>query len=599
MTSIDLLVQEWLRLDKNPTTRSEIEKLYADQNIDELEKRLRNRISFGTAGLRSNMEAGFSRMNDLTVIQASQGLCMYLLDTLPASVSKGVVIGHDHRHNSERFARLTAAIFITKGFTVYFYRGLVHTPLVPFGVKRLGASCGIMITASHNPKQDNGYKVYWENGCQIISPHDKGIAKSILNNLEPWTWDAELIDNNSLCVDNVKEISDFYFEELKELSHHREDNASSKIKFVYTAMHGVGTQVAKRAFEVFSFNPFLSTKEQEEPDPDFPTVAFPNPEEGKGALALAIKTADENGARIIFANDPDADRFSVSEKQKNGEWNIFSGNQIGIILASAVLENYNAQGKPIYKLAMLASTVSSKMLEKMAKVEGFYFEETLTGFKWLGNKAIDLNQQGYEVLFAYEEAIGFMIGNIVKDKDGVSALVTFAELTVQLDKRGLTVSEYLEELYNKYGYFVSDNSYFICYSPQTIDKIFNKIRFGEKPIKSSELNYPYTYQLSYPSTLAGYKITYIRDLTIGYDTSKPDSKAILPISKSSHMITFGLENSCILTLRTSGTEPKIKYYLELSGKDKAEVKNELHKVTKGVADELLEPEKYGLVYRTE
>lgn len=215
----------------------------------------------------------------------------------------------------------------------------------------------------------------------------------------------------------------------------------------------------------------------------------------------------------------------------SGEWNIFSGNQIGIILASAVLENYNAQGKPISmikfiinffmqysllllltsfiiidKLAMLASTVSSKMLEKMAKVEGFYFEETLTGFKWLGNKAIDLNQQGYEVLFAYEEAIGFMIGNIVKDKDGVSALVTFAELTVQLDKRGLTVSEYLEELYNKYvnvifiiiennfeiflmncfffryGYFVSDNSYFICYSPQTIDKIFNKIRYGENPV---------------------------------------------------------------------------------------------------------------------
>ncbi|GBB97055.1 hypothetical protein RclHR1_02900018 [Rhizophagus clarus] len=599
MASIDSLVQEWLRLDKNPTTKSEIENLYADRNIEELEKRLRNRISFGTAGLRSNMEAGFSRMNDLTVIQASQGLCMYLLDTLPTSVTKGVVIGHDHRHNSERFAKLTAAIFITKGFTVYFYRGLVHTPLVPFGVKRLGASCGIMITASHNPKQDNGYKVYWENACQIISPHDKGIAQSILNNLEPWTWDTDLVDNNPLCIDNVKEISDFYFEELKELSQHGEDNASSKIKFVYTAMHGVGTSVAKRAFEVFSFNPFISTKEQEEPDPDFPTVAFPNPEEGKGALALAIKTADENDARIIFANDPDADRFGVSEKKKNGEWDIFSGNQIGIILASTVLENYKAQGKPINKLAMLASTVSSKMLGKMAKTEGFYFEETLTGFKWLGNKAIDLHQQGYEVLFAYEEAIGFMIGNIVKDKDGISALVVFAELAVQLNKRGLTVSEYLEELYNKYGYFVGNNSYFICYSPQTINKIFNKIRYGENPTKSLELNYPYSYQLSYPSTLAGHKITYIRDLTIGYDTSKPDNKATLPTSKSSHMITFGLENGCILTLRTSGTEPKIKYYLELSGKDKEEAERELHKITKSVADELLEPEKYGLVYRTE
>ncbi|RIA98178.1 hypothetical protein C1645_798393, partial [Glomus cerebriforme] len=599
MASIDSLVQEWLRLDKNPTTRSEIEKLYADQNIDELEKRLRNRLTFGTAGLRSSMKSGFSGMNDLTVIQASQGLCMYLLDTIPTSVNKGIVIGHDHRHNSERFAKLTAAVFLNKGFQVYYYRGLVHTPLVPFGIKKLGASCGIMITASHNPKQDNGYKVYWDNACQIIPPHDKGIARSILNYLEPWIWDAELVNHSPLCIDNVKEISDFYFEELKALSNHREDNASSKVKFVYTAMHGVGTPVAKRAFETFSLNPFISTKEQEDPDPDFSTVAFPNPEEGKGSYAMAMKTADENDARIIFANDPDADRFSVSEKQKNGEWIIFSGNQIGIILASTVLEKYKAQGKPISKLAMLASTVSSKMLERMAKVEGFYFEETLTGFKWLGNKAVDLEQQGYEVSFAYEEAIGFMIGKIVKDKDGVSALATFAELAVQLDKRGLMISEYLEELYKKYGYFITENSYFICHSPPTINKIFNKIRFGENPVKSSESDYPYQYQISYPSTLAGNKITYIRDLTIGYDTSKPDNKANLPTSKSSHMITFGLENGCTLTLRTSGTEPKIKYYLELSGEDKEKVEKELRMITKSVADELLEPEKYELDYKTE
>ncbi|CAG8512396.1 5364_t:CDS:10 [Funneliformis mosseae] len=599
MASIDSLVKEWLRLDKNPTTRLEIEKLYADQNVEELEKRLRKRISFGTAGLRSSMEAGFSRMNDLTVIQASQGLCMYLLDVLPTSVDKGVVIGHDHRHNSERFARLTAAAFLKKGFRVYFYRELVHTPLVPFGVKKLEASCGIMITASHNPKKDNGYKVYWENACQIVPPHDKGISQSISVNLEPWTWDAELVNNSPLCIDNVKEISDAYFEELKAISYHSKENISSKVKFVYTAMHGVGTPVAKRAFETFSLNPFISAKEQEDPDPDFSTVAFPNPEEGRGALAIAMKTADENNAEVIFANDPDADRFSVSEKQKNGEWILFSGDQIGVMLASAVLENYKAHGKPINKLAMLASTVSSKMLKKMAKDEGFYFEETLTGFKWLGNKAIDLTQQGYEVLFAYEEAIGYMIDGIVRDKDGISALVTFAELVVQLNKRGLTISEYLDELYKKYGYFVTETSYFICHSPETIDKIFNKLRFGENPVKSSKPDYLYPYQLSYPSTLSGHKITYIRDLTIGYDTSKPDNQPILPTSKSSHMITFGLENGCNLTLRTSGTEPKIKYYLELSGKDKKEVGNELRKIAHGVSDELLEPEKYGLGYKVE
>ncbi|CAG8495313.1 6602_t:CDS:10 [Diversispora eburnea] len=529
--SIDSLVQEWLRLDKNPSTRSEIEKLYAERNVDELEKRLRYRISFGTAGLRSSMQAGFSRMNDLIVIQTSQGLCMYLLDTIPSSPTRGVVIGHDHRYNSERFAKLSAAVFLSKGFIVYYYRELVHTPLVPYGVKKLNAVCGIMITASHNPKQDNGYKVYWENACQIIPPHDKGIADAISNNLEPQIWDSELVNNNSLCIDKTKEISDSYFEEIKELSHYRDDNVNSNIKIVYTPMHGVGYPVAKNAFKAFSLNDFIVTKEQMNPDPDFPTVAFPNPEEGKGALALSIKTANEVGARIIFANDPDADRFAVAEKGKNDEWVIFTGNQIGVMLASVILEYYKANDK----LAMLSTAVSSKMLSTMAKKEGFYFEETLTGFKWLGNAAIKLSKEGYKVLFAYEEAIGFMIGEIVRDKDGISALALFGELVIQLKKRGIEIRDYLEELYQKYGYFVSDNSYFICNSPVTIDTIFNKIRFGDNPIKSSDPDYPYPYLISYPENIGG--------------------------------------------------------------SDREEVMKELKKIIEGVANELLEPQKYGLGYR--
>nr|CAG8494229.1 3697_t:CDS:10 [Entrophospora candida] len=575
---IESLVQEWLRLDKNPSTRAEIEKLYDERNIEELGKRLLNRISFGTAGLRSKMEAGFSRMNDLTVIQASQGLCVYLLDTLPTSVVNGIVIGHDHRHNSENFARLAAAVFLSKGFLVYFYRELVHTPLVSFGVKKLGAACGIMITASHNPKQDNGYKVYWENACQITRPHDQGIANSIKNNLEPWIWDPYLVDNSSLCIDKTKEMFDAYFEEVKKLSHHQQDNMASNFKFVYTAMHGVGTPMAARAFDVFSLKPFIPTKEQVDPDPDFSTVEFPNPEEGK-----AIKTADGVGANVILATDPDADRFSISEKQKNGEWITFSGDQIGVMLACSILDGY----KKTEKVAMLASTVSSKMLSSVAKKEGFYFGETLTGFKWIGNEAINLEKnQGYDVLFAYEEAIGFMIGDIVRDKDGVTALAVFAELTVQLKKRGTTVSEYLDELYRRYGYFMGKNSYYVCHSPTTINKIFDKIRYDETPAKqTTDSKYP----LSYPTTLANYKVIYTRDLTIGYDSSQPDNKPIFPISKSSQMITFGLENG--------GTEPKIKYYFELSGDDKDQVEMELSRIVKTVIDELLEPEKYANVCR--
>ncbi|CAG8479648.1 5800_t:CDS:10 [Acaulospora colombiana] len=268
-------------LENNPKTRSEIESLRG--NVEELEKRLRNRISFGTAGLRSSMQAGFSRMNDLTVIQASQGFCMYLANTIPESRDRGVVIGYDHRHNSENFARLSAAVFLSKDFKVYFYRGVVHTPLVPYGVKKLEAACGI--------------------------------SDEIEKNLEPWVWDSELVDSHRLCIDKTKEISDAYFEEIRELARYREDNAASNIKIVYTPMHGVGYPAAKRAFEVFSLNPFILTSQQTQ-NPDFPTVKFPNPEEGESALELAMQTADESGARFIFANDPDADRFAVAEKQK-------------------------------------------------------------------------------------------------------------------------------------------------------------------------------------------------------------------------------------------------------------------------------------------
>lgn len=340
-------------------------------------------------------------------------------------------------------------------------------------------------------------------------------------------------------------------------------------------MHGVGYEPASRVFQAAGFKPFDAVAEQKNPDPEFPTVPFPNPEE-TGALDLAMKHATAVGGHIVLANDPDADRFCAAERLPSGKWKVFSGNQIGTLLGARVLEAYKAAGRPIEKLAMLASTVSSIMLKAMAKKEGFHFDETLTGFKWLGNGAISLAEKGYNVEFAYEEAIGYMVGDIVRDKDGVSALLSFAELAVEIYKEGQTLTSYLDSLYQKYGTFVTNNSYIIAGDPALQKKIFDKLR------------------ADYPKQIGKYKIVRIRDLTTGYDSSTPDHKPILPSSASSQMITFELENGCIGTLRTSGTEPKIKYYTELSGRDEQQTSKELASIVSDMIEEWLEPQKNGL-----
>ncbi|KAI9357205.1 hypothetical protein BD770DRAFT_322263 [Pilaira anomala] len=539
------------------------------------------------------MEAGFSRMNDLTVLQASQGLAAYIEQHVDDAKTRGIVIGHDHRHHSDDFARLTAFAFLHRGFKVWYYKHLVHTPLVPYTIKKLNAAGGIMITASHNPKDDNGYKVYWENACQIIPPHDEGIANTILNNLQPWGWDKDLVSVSDLVHDPTDDgIIDAYFDEVKALCKNPEENQSSTIKFAYTAMHGVGTPFAERAFKSFELPPFVPVKEQVVPDPDFPTVAFPNPEEGKGALNLAIQTAEREGATVILANDPDADRLAIAEKQSNGEWIIFTGNQIGSILGAACFEKAIQAGKKPEELAMVASTVSSKFLARMGEVEGFTFVESLTGFKWIGNTAMNLEKQGLNVIFSYEEAIGFTIGDIVKDKDGVSALAFFAEWAIQLNKRGLTAYEYLQELYKKYGYFVSANSYFICDDKLKIQKIFERIRYGQENNNNNN-------NLNYPTKIGGIDVTGVRDLTVGYDSATSDHVPTLPVSASSEMITFRLANNTVFTIRTSGTEPKIKYYSELRGDTEEQAKIDLDGIVQAIGDELMEYEKNGLAKKKE
>ncbi|KAJ3271811.1 Phosphoglucomutase-3 [Terramyces sp. JEL0728] len=574
MADIHSLVQEYLSLDQNPTTNKEIKDLYGKKELATLNSLLTARLEFGTAGLRAEMGAGYSRMNELTVIQATQGLYSHFNSTVPNFATKGVVVGHDHRFNSDSFAKLTAAVFLSKGVKVYYLKGLVHTPLVPFTVTDTGAACGVMITASHNPKQDNGYKVYAGNGCQIISPTDKQIAQQILQNLKPWTWDYDLVNKSDCVVEKTVEFKEKYFKRLAGISHF--PTKTKNVKFLYTAMHGVGLEFAQKSFTAFNLSEFEVCQEQVLPDPTFPTVKFPNPEE-KGALDLAVKAADSVDAKIILANDPDADRLALAEKVGD-KWHVFTGNQIGIILASFILESYKEKGQTA-NLGVLTTAVSSHMLEEFANVNGLRFEETLTGFKWLGNRAIDIEREGTKAIFAYEEAIGFMCHDVVKDKDGVSALGVFAEWANHLYGNGQTVYGHLQSLYKLYGYWVSQNSYFICHDKQTIAKIFDKIRYA--------LN---TTALDYPREIGGFKVIYVRDLTVGYDSLAPDNKPTLPVSSSSQMITFKLENNCLITLRTSGTEPKIKYYTEYKGKDAESGKTELAAIVQSMVDNLLEPQ---------
>lgn len=591
---LDASIEQWLSWDKNETTRTEIIELIKSNNIAELKKRLLKRISFGTAGLRARMGAGLAYMNDVTVIQATQGILRYLEATRSEELKKsGVIIGYDGRHNSHRFAQLTATIFVNADVSVYLYSRINATPYVPYAVTHYGYQCGIMITASHNPKDDNGYKVYWFNGAQIASPLDEHLAESIAKNLSPWpsSWDTEILDNNPLVKDPYEEIFAAYNEDLQHLCYQKELNQKSPLKFTYTAMHGVGFPFAVRAMEEFGFNPPIPVKEQVESNPDFPTVKYPNPEEGEGALKLSMETADSHGSTVILANDPDADRLAVAEKV-NGHWKIFTGNELGALFGWWLFHSFKKSNPnfPTTDIYMLASTVSSKILEAIAQKENFNFIETLTGFKWMGNWTCKLIKEGKKVLFAFEEAIGFMCGDKVVDKDGLSAAAVMAEMATWLSSEGKTLTSQLEEIYQTYGYYISLNSYYISHDTSATERMFDELC-------------NYNGSDNYPRSCGPYAICHVRDLNKGYDSSTPDGQPLLPTCKSSQMITFTFECGCVATLRTSGTEPKIKYYTEHCpnpnrGLDRAGVLKELQDIVKCIEKYFYQPEKFGFQART-
>ncbi|XP_072352656.1 phosphopentomutase [Scyliorhinus torazame] len=594
--ALDQAIAQWLQWDKNPKTLAEVRQLNCEKDIDRLQECFGSRMKFGTAGMRSTMGPGFSHMNDLTIIQTTQGLCRCLEKLFPDVKDRGVVIGFDARahppsgSSSQRFARFAATVLVSQGIPVYLFSQITPTPFVPFTVSQLKLCAGIMVTASHNPKQDNGYKVYWDNGAQIIAPHDQEIAQAIDENLVPWSesWNDKLVDCSPLIKDPYENMKNKYLECLQKHCFHRDINKATKLKFVHTSVHGVGHEFVQAALTTFNFTPPIAVPEQKDPDPEFPTVKYPNPEEGKDVLNLSIALANKEGATIILANDPDADRLAVAEKQESGEWKVFSGNELGALLGWWIFTCWKKQhpeSSCLKKVYMLASTVSSKILRAIALKEGFHFEETLTGFKWMGNKAKELLDKGNTVLFAFEEAIGYMSTEFVLDKDGVSAAAIVAEMASYLATKNTTLSKQLKAIYEEYGYHLSKASYFICHKPETIDRLFQNLR-------------KYNGTNQYPNTCGKFEMSDIRDLTTGYDSSQPNKEAVLPTSKSSQMITFTFKNGCVATMRTSGTEPKIKYYVEICAPpgtgDFEKLKEELNDLVNALVEHFFQPDKNGL-----
>ena len=537
-------------------------------------------MAFGTAGLRAKEGVGFNRMNQVTVALTSQGIADYIhVEQTKTSDGGGgggggggsVAIGFDGRKGSMDFALSAAVSFASKGIRVLLFDDLVPTPLLAFITRERECRAGIMVTASHNPKEYNGYKVYWNNGCQIIPPIDKHIADCIANQVElstqPSDWtEAQITASELVEVVSAKDECDKYckgvacaFGRSGQLPAKDSCSDGASVKVVYTPLHGVGSPYVTRMFEYFGLEPFVVVPSQDKPDADFPTVSFPNPEEGAGVWSEAFKVADENGVNVCLANDPDADRFCCAEREEEAEggsssWRVFSGNELGLMLGHWIYtswkEKNQKQGGSDKKIAMLASTVSARVLQCMCQQEGVHFEETLTGFKWLGNRALQLEDEEYEVLFAYEEAIGFMLGGTgVVDKDGVAAAAVFVDLLNHVHGQKRTLKEHLEGLYKKYGERLFKQGYFVIDASINVDEVFRGLR------------------KEYPTEIGGIEVKSVRDMGTGVDTAEDSKKTKLPWSEGDKMITFRFLDNGFCTIRASGTEPKLKYYIDLPLKD--------------------------------
>ena len=564
--------EQWL---SNPyfddATKEELKNIAEDDN--EIKERFYMDLEFGTAGLRGIIGAGTNRMNIYVVRRATQGLANYIAKV--DKKSQGVAIAYDSRHMSPEFAEEAALCLAANGIKAYIFESLRPTPELSFAVRHLGCAAGINVTASHNPPEYNGYKVYWEDGAQITPPHDSGIMGEV-KSISDWntvkTMDKAEAEKAGLFQVIGKEVDDAYMAELKKQVLHMDaiEAEGKNLKIVYTPLHGTGNIPARRILKELGFENVYVVKEQELPDGDFPTVSYPNPEAAE-AFELGLKLAKEVDADLVLATDPDADRLGVRVKDKNGEYHDLTGNMSGCLLANYEISQKKAiNGSLPEDGALIKTIVTTNLADAIAKGYGVKLIEVLTGFKFIGQQILGFEQSGKgSYLFGFEESYGCLIGTYARDKDAIVATMALCEAAAYYKTQGKTLWDAMIEMYEQFGYYkdaIQSVTMKGIEGLQKIQEIMNSLR--QNP----------------PAEFAGHKVTAVRDYKADTITDVATG-AVKPTGlPNSNVLYYELTADAWVCVRPSGTEPKVKFYYGVKGTSLEDADKKSETMGKAVLD---------------
>ena len=536
-------INAWLTGPYDERTKEEIRDMQ-QHDLKELNESFYKNLEFGTGGLRGIMGAGTNRMNKYTVGMATQGLANYLKKEFPGQTIK-VAVAHDCRNNSSFFARITAEIFAANGFVVYLFDALRPTPELSFTIRHLGCQSGVVITASHNPKKYNGYKAYWSDGAQVIAPHDTNIIAEVnkIRSIDDVIWSGH--EENIKIIG--KEVDEAYLKQVAQLTLSPDSIArNADIRIVYTPIHGTGIMLVPEALKRAGFKNVFTVKEQCVTDGNFPTVVSPNPEE-PSALKLALELADKERADLVLATDPDADRIGIAVRNDKGEMVLLNGNQTGSLLTYYLLRRWKELGRITGTQYIVKTVVTSDLFARIAESFGVEYYNVLTGFKFIAS-VIRENEGKKQYIGGGEESYGYLIGDFVRDKDAVSSSVMIAEAMAWAKDNGMSLYDMLIDIYVKYGYF-----------KESLVSIVKEGKEGAEAIKAMM----HDFRINPPRSIAGSKVIRIAD----YERRKEqdlvtgETKAIdLPVSD---VLQFVTEDQTVVSMRPSGTEPKIKFYFSV------------------------------------
>ncbi|EOC99299.1 phospho-sugar mutase [Caldisalinibacter kiritimatiensis] len=537
-------------------------------NEKEIEDRFYKDLEFGTGGLRGKIGAGTNRINKYTVARATQGLANYIIQKGNENVKKGVAIAHDSRYKSREFAKTAALVLAANGIKSYLFEDLRPTPELSFSIRHLGATAGIVVTASHNPPEYNGYKVYWEDGGQIVPSIANEIIGKIkeINNFST----IEIMDENEALEKGLlniigKEIDDIYIDKVKELS--VRENVDKDIKIVYTPLHGTGNMPVRRVLKELGYNNVYVVKEQEKPDPQFSTVDYPNPED-PNAFKLAMEMGQNLDADILLGTDPDCDRVGVVVKNLEGKYIVLNGNQTGALLLDYILQGKKEKNEINENDVVIKTIVTSDLGRVIAKYYGLETIDTLTGFKFIGEKIKEFEEnKDKSFVFGYEESFGYLTGTFVRDKDAVIASMLVCEMAAYYKTKGMTLYEALQQLYKKYGYYIEE-----------LKSIKLEGIEGQRKIDAIMDSF----RSDFPTEIGKLKLNTYNDYREGksVDVNTNEHQDItLP---KSNVLKFIFNDNSWYALRPSGTEPKIKIYMSANGKTEEEARQKLEDIKKEV-----------------